>query len=233
MAVYSVSVYPGNATIKTGNWYYGAYAVVNATSDCCTDVEWYSNDTNIATVNANTGYIYGRNPGFTRVYAKSKVDSSKKDFISITVTSDTICVESVCLNRTNISLEKDESFKLTATVYPENATNKTISWRSTNPSVATVSNGIVFAKASGSTYIYADAQDGSGEYARCYVSVTEDVLVTSVAVNPSSKTMNIGDSVYLYETVCPTNATNKCVIWSSNKTSVATVYSEIGLVVAQ
>ena len=45
--------------------------------------------------------------------------------------------------------------------------------------------------------------------------------------------MNIGNSVYLYESVCPTNATNKCVKWSSNRTSVATVNPDTGLVIAQ
>lgn len=233
MSVYSVNVYPSSTTIKTGNWYYGAYAVVNASSDCNTGVRWYSNNTSVATVNASSGYIYGKAAGTTRIYAQSTVDSSKKDYITVTVTSGTICVDSVTLNRSNISLEKGDRYTLSATVCPTNATNKSISWRSTNTSVATVSGGVVTAKARGYAYIYAEAQDGSDEYDICYVNVTEDILVTSVTVSPSSKTMNIGASAYLYETVCPTNATNKCVRWSSNKTSVATVNPDTGLVIAQ
>ena len=233
MYVYSVNVYPSSTTIKTGNWYYGAYAVVNASSNCNTGVRWYSNNTSVATVNASSGYIYAKAPGTTRIYAQSTVDSSKKDYISVTVTSGTICVDSVTLNRSSISLEKGDTFTLTATICPTNATNKTISWRSSNTSVATVSGGVVTAKARGYAYIYAEAQDGSGEYDFCYVNVTEDILVTSVTVSPSSKTMNIGNSAYLYETVCPTNATNKCVKWSSNKTSVATVNPDTGLVIAR
>ena len=233
MSVYSVNVYPSSTTIKTGNWYYGAYAVVNASSNCNTGVRWYSNNTSVATVNASSGYIYAKSPGTTRIYAQSTVDSSKKDYITVTVTSGTICVDSVTLNRSSISLEKGDRYTLSATVCPTNATNKTISWRSSNTSVATVSGGVVTAKARGYAYIYAEAQDGSGEYDSCYVNVTEDILVTSVTVSPSSKTMNIGNSAYLYETVCPTNATNKCVKWSSNKTSVATVNPDTGLVIAQ
>ncbi len=233
MSVYSVSVYPSSTTIKTGSWYYGAYAIVNASNNCNTDVGWYSNNTSVATVNASSGYIYGKAPGTTRIYAQSTVDSSKKDYITVTVTSGTICVDSVTLNRSSISLEKGDRYTLSATVFPTNATNKTISWRSSNTSVATVSGGVVTAKARGYAYIYAEAQDGSGEYDYCYVNVTEDVLVTSVTVSPSSKTMNIGNSAYLYETVCPTNATNKCVKWSSNRTSVATVNPDTGLVIAQ
>ena len=159
MSVYSVNVYPSGITIKTGKWYYGAYAIVNDSSNCNTGVKWYSNNTSVATVNALSGYIYAKNPGTTRIYAQSTVDSSKKDYITVTVTN--------------------------------------------------------------------------GEYDICYVNVTQDILVTSVTVNPSSKTMNIGNFAYLYETVCPTNAINKCVKWSSNKTSVATVNPDTGLVIAQ
>ncbi len=233
MSVYSVNVYPSCTTIETGKWYYGAYAIVNASSNCNTGVEWYSDSPSVATVNASSGYIYAKAPGTANIYAQSIVDSSKKDYITVNVTSDTIYVNSITLNRSSISLEKGDTFDLYATVCPTNATNKSICWSSTNPSVATVSSGVVTAKASGYAYIYAEAQDGSGEYARCYVNVTEDILVTSVTVSPSSKTMNIGSSAYLYETVCPANATNKCVAWSSNKTSVATVNPDTGLVIAQ
>ena len=233
MFVNSVNVYPSSTTIKVGNWYYGAYAVVNAGSNCYTGVTWYSDNTNVATVNASSGYIYAKAEGTARIYAQSTIDSSKRDYITVTVTSGRIYVDSICLNRTSVSIEKDDTYTLAATVYPTNATNKTISWSSTNTNVATVNGGVVTAKGRGSAYIYADAQDGSCAYARCYVTVTEDVLVSSVTVTPSSKTMTVGGSAYLHETVCPTNATNKCVKWSSNRTSVATVNPDTGLVIAQ
>ena len=97
MSVYSVSVYPGSVTIRKGEWYYGAYATVRASSNCCTDVTWYSDKTAVATVNAATGYIYGRSAGTARIYAQSKVDSSKWDYITVNVTNGNICVDSVCL----------------------------------------------------------------------------------------------------------------------------------------
>ena len=233
MSVYSVNVYPSSTTIKTGNWYYGAYAVVNSSSNCNADVEWYSDKPSVATVNASSGYIYAKAQGTAKIYARSKVDSSKKDYITVTVTSGTICVDSVALNRSSISLEKGDKFTLSATVCPTNASNRNVSWSSSNTAVATVSGGTVNAIGAGSATITARAKDGSGEYDTCYVKVTEDILVTSVSVSPSSKTMNLGNSAYLYETVCPTNATNKCVKWSSNRTSVATVNPDTGLVIAR
>ena len=57
MSVYSVSVYPSSVTIRKGEWYYGAYATVRASSNCCTDVTWYSDKTAVATVNATTHII--------------------------------------------------------------------------------------------------------------------------------------------------------------------------------
>ena len=70
--------------------------------------------------------IYARSSGTASIYAVSKVDPGKSDFITVTVTSGTICVDSVTLNRTGLHLEKGERFNPTATVCPTNATNKSM-----------------------------------------------------------------------------------------------------------
>ena len=233
MSVYSVSVYPGSVTIRKGEWYYGAYATVRASSNCCTDVTWYSDKTAVATVNATTGYIYGRSAGTARIYAQSKVDSSKWDYITVNVTNGNICVDSVCLNHSYLSLEKGDRRDLSATVCPANATNKSISWSSSNPAVATVSGGTVRAVGIGSATITARAQDGSGEYDTCYVNVTGDILVSSITLNYSSYTLNPNGAVLLKAGICPTNATNKCVCWSSSDNGVARVNPDSGYVTAQ
>ena len=233
MSVYSVSVYPSSVTIRKGEWYYGAYATVRASSNCCTDVTWYSDKTAVATVNAATGYIYGRSAGTARIYAQSKVDSSKWDYITVNVTNGNICVDSVCLNHSYLSLEKGDRRDLSATVCPANATNKSISWSSSNPAVATVSGGTVRAVGIGSATITARAQDGSGEYDTCYVNVTGDILVSSITLNHSSYTLNPNGAVLLRESICPTNATNKCVRWSSSDNGVARVNPDSGYVTAQ
>ena len=232
MSVYSVNVYPSCITLKTGDWYYGAWADVRASSNCCSDVHWYSENPNIASVGYTNGYIHANSSGTVRIYAVSDTDSSKKDYITVNVTSGTICVDSITLNRTGLYLEKGDRFNLTATVCPTNATNKSISWRSTNSSVASVSGGNVTAKSEGWAYIYAEAQDGSGEYAVCYVNVTENVLVSSVTIDPPCLTLNVGGSECLGEIVCPANADNKGVRWSSDRPNVVTVNPDTGLVMA-
>ena len=58
-------------------------------------------------------------------------------------------------------------------------------------------------------------------------------MVTNVSVSPSSKSLTVGDMCYLYETVTPSNATNKTVLWSSSNKNVATVNPNSGLITAR
>lgn len=84
-----------------------------------------------------------------------------------------IPVSSVSLNKTNITLHKGESETLNAVVYPLNATNKSVTWSSSNPSIATVdNNGMVTAVKEGKTTITAKTHDG-GKTASCKVQVSE------------------------------------------------------------
>lgn len=136
-----------------------------------------------------------------------------------------IRVNSISLNRSKINLEKGESYNLIATIYPTNATNKTISWSSSNRSVATVSNGRVVAKGVGTATITATVD---GKRVTCTVYVSDynyNVNVTSVYLNTNSISLKPNDTYNLTATVYPTNATNKYVSWSSDNTRVARVSS--------
>ena len=112
-----------------------------------------------------------------------------------------------------------EKITLTATVYPENTSNKTVVWSSTNRSVATVSNGKVTAVAVGNCFIIADCQ---GKRDTCSVNVYV-VNPESVVLSQTSATMGVGEVLNLTATVYPENATNNTVTWSSSATAVATV----------
>ena len=90
-----------------------------------------------------------------------------------TVTTESVPVESITLNKTSTSISVGNSEKLTATVKPENATNKTLNWASSDTSVATVAaDGTVTAVKAGAATITATATDGSGKSAACTVTVT-------------------------------------------------------------
>ena len=95
-----------------------------------------------------------------------------------------IPVESITLSRSSATLTEGENLTLTAMVAPDDATDKSISWSSSNPSVATVDNtGKVTAIAPGTATITATANDGSGVSAQCEVTVTPASYVITFLVD--------------------------------------------------
>lgn len=98
----------------------------------------------------------------------------KNGNLVVTEPASTVPVTGVTLNKSNTELTVGNTETLTATVLPENATNKAVTWSSSDPSVATVANGVVTAMAVGTTTITATAADGSGVRATCGVVVTAD-----------------------------------------------------------
>lgn len=127
------------------------------------------------TLESSTGVISGTPTAvgestFT-VTAENNAGSDSKEF---TLTIKSVPVTGVTLDKTNLSLTVGGTETLTATVHPDNATNKNVTWSSSNNSVATVdSTGTVTAVGVGTAVITATAQDGSGQSATCAVTVTQ------------------------------------------------------------
>ena len=119
------------------------------------------------------------------------------------------------------ALVAGETYQLTATITPEEATNKAITWSTSNSGVATVNqNGLVTAAGSGSALITAVTGDG-GFSSSALVQVT--VPVTGVSLSPATASLEPGQSVQLNATVSPSGASNQSVTWSSSNSEVATV----------
>ena len=133
-------------------------------------------------------------------------------------------VESVSLNKSEMTLTEGESETLAATVTPENAENKSIIWSSNNEAVATVdANGTVIAKRAGTAVITATSTNGKS--AGCTVTVEKkQIPVTEVRLSESTVGIVEGSTYKLTATVLPENTTDsKNVSWSSNNEAVATV----------
>jgi len=138
------------------------------------------------------GFIY--TSGKTMAYEDGK-------FTEVEVDPD-IPVTGVTVNPTSLDLIVGKTGTLTATVAPSNATNKKLTWTSSNTSVATVSNGTVTAKAAGTATIMATSNNG--KVATATVTVSNDsVPVTSVTISPSSLNLTVGNSGKLTATVAP------------------------------
>ena len=108
-------------------------------------------------------------------------------FISDNGAGSTVYVTEINLNYYSLDLNVGEGRQLSATVYPNNATDKSVTWSSSKPSVATVSsNGWVTAKSSGRTNIFCQANDGSGVYKICSIDVSGDITNYCVVVEMKS-----------------------------------------------
>jgi uncharacterized protein YjdB len=181
-------------------------------------VSWTSNNPAVATV--LNGTVTARAAG-TADITVSAADGSYTATCHVTVP---VPVAGVSLNKTSATLYIGSTETLTATVSPNNAANKTISWTSDNPAVADVVNGTVTAKSAGTAKITVTAADG-GKTAECRVTVIP-VLVADVSLNKNSVTLPVNASETLAATVSPGNATNQAVTWTSDNESVAGVSSD-------
>ncbi|MBR6203676.1 MAG: Ig-like domain-containing protein [Candidatus Methanomethylophilaceae archaeon] len=133
-------------------------------------------------------------------------------------------VNGVVLNPATLSLEEGGQGKLTVTVSPSNATNKNVTWSTSNASVATVSNGVVTAKSQGTATITVTTVDGKLA-TTCDVTVVGSsvVPVTGIALDKRTMDLEKGQTGTIVATVMPDNATNKTINWSTKDSSVATV----------
>ena len=131
-----------------------------------------------------------------------------------------IVVESIELNKKEISLIEGESESLTATIKPDDATDKSISWKSSDNSIATVSDkGKVTAVKEGEATITAKAGDKT---ASCKVSVQQRPHVSSLVISESSFNGYIGKYYSINVTISPSNAQYD-LEWSTSNTRVAEV----------
>ena len=188
----TATVKPDNATDKT--------------------VVWKSSDEGVASV--KDGVVTADKVGTTTITAKAG-EKSATCLITVVATP----VTSVTLDKPSASLKAGETVTLTATVKPDDATDKTVAWNSSDASVATVSNGVVTAKKVGTATITAKAEDKS---ATCAITVVP-TPVTSVTLDKPSVSLKVGETVTLTATVKPDDATDKTVTWSTSDVSVATV----------
>ena len=141
--------------------------------------QWYSNTTNstveATSIDGATTASYSvptEAQGKTYYYcvATNSQSSATSTIAEVTVT-EPVSATGVTLDKTSASVKQGKRITLTATVAPENATNKNVTWSSSEPSVATVNNGVVTGVAPGDATITVKTVDG-GYTASCPVTVT-------------------------------------------------------------
>ena len=138
-----------------------------------------------------------------------------------TFTTD-VPVESVSLDKTEYTFNTiGNTLTLKATVLPADATDKSVSWSSDKEDVAAVdANGLVTAQGNGTANITVTTKD-QGKTATCVITVSQ--WVTSISLDKTSLSLEIGEEVTLSVTILPDNANDKTYTWSSSDSAIASV----------
>ena len=178
------------------------------------DIEWSSSNESVATV--NNGLVTAVNDGEATITAKLSNGNSASCYIS--VSTKVIKVMLINLNVEQINIKENGTAQLSYTVLPSTATNKTVTWSSSNTSVATVDgNGKVTAKSAGAAIITAKSTNGVTAKASVIVSPLK-----SITFDKTKMELKVNQTGKLTVTVVPASDKGK-VSWKSSDTSVATV----------
>lgn len=185
-------------------------------------VIWKSSNSNVASVDTD-GNVHGVSVGFTTITAVS-ADGNYTISIPVTIINPTTSVTGVTLNKSNITLVVGQTDSVTATVSPNNASNKSLEFSSSNSNIASVdNNGNIKAISQGEATITVTTFD-QGKKAIATVSVKEPIKVSKVEFSEKLLTLMPDESFKIDVKVSPSNATDKTLVWTSNP-AVASVDS--------
>ena len=229
VSVSSVAIAGGDFTLQTGasKQLSATVSPSNATDRA---VSWRSSNASVASVDAS-GKVMAKAVGTATITATAGGKSASVTVIVESGDPVTVPVSSVSIAGGDFELKEGASKQLSATVSPSNATDRAVSWKSSNTSVATVdASGTVKAVKAGTATVTATA---GGKSATVTVTVkgedpvvpVQSVSISGTGVSGGKATINVGAGLNLSATVSPSNATDRTVTWRSSDDSVATVSS--------
>ena len=175
---------------------------------------WNSSDPAIASVDSN-GLVRAVSVGEATISA-----SFANVATSCVITVEPTPISGLSLSQTSVNLKVTEEFQLTATIYPETTTDKTVTWSSSNPEVATVdATGKVTAISIGESIVTASCGDVK---ATCTVTVVA-TPAEGITLSQETASLEVAETIQLTATVSPEMTTDKTVAWSSSNPEIATV----------
>lgn len=184
-----------------------------------TSITWSTSDNTVATV--ENGVVTAKKLGNATITASSANGIEAKCSINVVPTP----ISSLTLNESTISIVKGQTFTLSCTIFPDDATNKELIWSSDDEGVAKVNdNGVVTGVSTGNTIIYVKAKSNSKISANCKVFVTTPV--TSIKLDQEQIELYVEDEIQLRATCSPTDADNTNIRWSSSDSDIADVSNE-------
>ncbi len=208
----STTITAGSSTVVT--------ATVSPSNATNKSVVFSSSNPFVASVN-NSGTVLGISPGTAKITAKTS--NGKSASVNITVKAPVILPQSVTVTAASSEILVGGSTTVSATILPENATNKSVSFSSSDASIASVdNNGLVTGISPGTATITAKTSNGKVNSVTITVKAPE-ILPQEIAVSIASSEIIVGDSTTVSATVLPENATDKSVSFSSSDASIASV----------
>lgn len=224
VSVIGITLNKENITLTEGQSEVLSYNIAPSDADD-KSVSWKSSNSSVASV--NEGKVTAIKQGQATISVSTN-DGNKIAKCNVTVNSKIIPVTNIEVTPKNLEIKVGEKGEISASISPENATNKSIVWKSSDENVAVVSNGEVSGIAEGDVVIYASV-DGVCDSSIVTVS---KIGVDKVEINQDAVKINVGDSLKLTVTVSPENATYPDITWVSSNTEIATI-NESGVIVGK
>ncbi len=190
-------------------------ATVSPSTATRRDVTWSSSKSSVASV-SSSGLVTAVSEGTTTITASA---DGKKGECAVTVFKGFVAVSEVKLGKTKVTLYVGEEETLTASVLPDNATDRTITWTSSDKSIASVESGKVKAVKKGEATITAKAGDKTAE-----AKIVVLAPVSGITLNKNRLDMIIGETETLTATITPADADPKePITWTTSDETIATV----------
>jgi len=225
--VTELKISPEQYKLGLGKTYQLKAEITNSTASN-KDVEWFSSDESVVTVDQN-GKIKGVSLGYATITAIALDGSDVEATCEVRVVTE---VTGMTMNYTTITLIQGNTFQLDAAIRPATATYNTPSWESDNPEIAMVDDdGIVTAISPGNAWITAKARDSSGKYCKCYVTVIAPIPATGVTTMVNEIVMAPGEKKTVVAKATPANTTDS-MMWTSSDESVVRVNPVSGEITA-
>lgn len=212
-----ITIYPTSLTMDIGDTQTLQYQFSPINSNPAAEVAFSSSNPSVVMVDLY-GKITAKSAGTATVAATTNYWTTA----ICEVTVNPMLATSISLNKASVSLPVGSTQTLTATVLPADATDKSVTWTTSDENIATVdTNGNVTAVSKGIATITATTNDGTDLSASCAVTVTA-VQPTGITLSQEEVEMRVGEQLKLTASILPAEASQR-VTWSSSDPAIARV----------
>ena len=206
----SLTLSDTEVTIPKSAGFYQLYAKCEPELPSNEKLTWSSSDTKVITVDQN-GKVYIVKPGTAHINvltSNGKLASCKFTILQ--------GMESITLDEKNLVMFVGDTYRMLYTVQPSTTSDTSLKWTSTDTKIVSVDNtGFFTAKNTGTCVVTVQAQDGSGVFTTCTITVLRNA--SGLTLDVTDLTLNVGESYQLEALLKPADSTDTILFESSNK----------------